>query len=282
MPLRTLAFTLNPRDPRPARAPNFLLRGLLRLTLNGQRQNNSAAVEPGITLIEGLVAIIVVSLTVVLITPPIMLATATRIQTRRAEQARAIAQSEVDRVRIIVERGSGNINLLPKNYTGNGALGDPKNAPAATTIGSVYLSPATCGTGKRYPDIATTPIPAPVPIDTLIPVDIDGDCKYDFLMQVFRSEGFTPNGATSPYSFLMGVRVYANYNQASSGAPAEPLVIQQSSLGLSNGGQRDKIGGKQRPLAVLYTTIARNDSGRSLGEICQQAPQKTAIDCTKY
>lgn len=262
------------RDIRLWQAPVFQL-WRSRGTIFSQKQQSAEPVEPGITLIEGLVAIVIVALTVTMITPPIMLATATRIQTRRAEQARAIAQGEVDRVRNVIERGSSDLNALPKNYAGNGKPNDPTNSPAATTIGSTYLSPTDACGSSRYPSAT------PVEIGTLIPVDVDGDCKYEFLMQVFRSEGFTPAGSVTPFSFQMGVRVYANYNQTSSGSPPTPLDTQQASLGLSEGGQRDKTGGKQRALAVLYTVIARNDSGKSLGEICRQT-SSTVADCSKY
>ncbi len=82
----------------------------LRSTSNERLRSNSSS---GLTLIECLVAIIIVSLTVLAITPPILLATGTRVQSRRAEQANHIAQSEVDRLRLLVERGPMQQRIYP-------------------------------------------------------------------------------------------------------------------------------------------------------------------------
>jgi type II secretory pathway pseudopilin PulG len=213
---------------------------------------------PGLTLIESLVAIIVIAITVAAITPPIFVATATRIQTRRAEQARAIAQGEVDRVRALMERGVTDINLLP-GVPGT-APASPQALPAAqlSVLTTPMLSPVACPTG-----IARYPAATPVASDRLTPVDVNGDCQPDYAMQVFRLPSAIPTGGTVPFSFTMGVRVYA-YR-----ATYASLSVQQSSLGLTTG-RRDS-GPQQRPLAVLYSQISRNDSSRSLGQICRQA-----------
>ena len=63
-------------------------------TLAGRSQQANA--ESGLTLIECIVAIVIISVVGVAITPPLFLATAARVQTNRAEQAVQIAQGEVD------------------------------------------------------------------------------------------------------------------------------------------------------------------------------------------
>jgi len=57
--------------------------------------------ESGLTLMECVVAIAVVALAGALITPPLFLAAATRVQNRRSEQALQIAQGEIDRIRTL-------------------------------------------------------------------------------------------------------------------------------------------------------------------------------------
>jgi prepilin-type N-terminal cleavage/methylation domain-containing protein len=218
-------------------------------------RGNPAA--PGFTLIESLVAIIVIAVTVSAITPPIFMAAATRVQSRRAEQARAIAQGEVDRVRSLMERGVTNINQLPG--VPGGIVATPQSFAAAQTSvpTSPMLSPVGCSV-TRYP--AATPVAA----DVLTPVDIDGDCKAEYAMQVFRLPSPTPAGEAAPFSLMMGVRVYSY-----AGQNYTALNVEQSSLGMTTG-RRDR-GAVQRPLAVLYSQISRNDSSRSLGQICRQS-----------
>ncbi len=61
--------------------------------------------QQGFTIIESLMAIIVVTILLVGITPPIFLVVGTRVQNQRAEQAMQLAQLEIDRVRVLMERG---------------------------------------------------------------------------------------------------------------------------------------------------------------------------------
>ncbi len=61
--------------------------------------------EEGVSLIEALVGIMIITLVLSASAPPILLAAATRIQNQRAEQAMQIAQRELDRVRLLIEQG---------------------------------------------------------------------------------------------------------------------------------------------------------------------------------
>ena len=218
--------------------------------------NQSHPAEQGLTIIECLVAIVIITLTVVAITPPIMLATATRIQSRKVEKANQVAQGELDRVRLLVERGSYQIADLPGAITGN-AINTAPVASGSPTSGLVY-SPSSCNT---YPGSST-----PLATD-LVRVDVDGDCQADYVMQVFRTAGYTPSGISPavPYSFVVGVRVYAYYPSQ----PFIPLDTTRASTRMGTGAL-DSAGGKRRPMAVLYAPMARNDSSRSLGQLCIQ------------
>lgn len=257
-------------DPHPSRISFRLLLKLAQWTRNSQPEHHS---EQGLSLIECLVAIIIITLTVVAITPPIMLANATRVQARKAAQAGQIAQGEIDRIRTLVERRERKVNLLPADIGDN----DISKAPVPTGTGitaAPLLSPASC---------STYPLATPVERDKLVRVDINGDCTPEYAMQVFRTTGYSPLGETDvtsgkaiPYAFIMGVRVYA-YN------PNVPfpttLDTKQASL-VQGTGPRDLIsGGARRPLAVLYSPMARNDSSGSLGQLCVQAAKSAAARC---
>lgn len=256
IPLK-LALTLLQRLPS-TQAGRVPLRGTAKL-LPAQRQSS----EQGLSLIECLIAIVIIALTVVAILPPIMLATATRIQARRADQANQIAQGEVDRIRTIVERGSYYINQLPEAVATQN-IRDAAPATVAPGAGNPIISPANCP--NRYPASPTNPAdpstyPPPAPANGVILVDVEGDCTADYVMQVFRTTGRIPTGETVPYSFDIGVRVYTYFP----GQPFPTLEKERASL-ITGTGPRDVIdGARRRPMAALYSSVARNDSGKSMG-----------------
>lgn len=238
---------------RPNVAKSFSIQVLLALANRTSKRSPDDSSEQGLSLIECLIAIIIIAITVTAITPPIFLATASRIQSRRAEQANQIAQAEVDRIRSIVERGGYTTAVLPVS-TGQ-TINIQEFGPASSVDNSLILSSATCSGKSLYP--ATLPGSA----NTLIPVDINGDCTAEFAMQVFRTEGCVPSGedASRPYSFYVGVRVYA-YN------PDRPLPgtlsAERATLSMTTG-RRDQGTDLIRPLQTLYTKVARNINEKS-------------------
>lgn len=226
---------------------------LLRLLLATPRSHPpKPAPEKGLTLLECLVAIVIISITVVSITPPIFVATASRIQSRRAEQANAIAQAEIDRIRTIVERGS---SYTTAQLPADGGTGAAKDIAAASGVAPLMLSPGSgAACSPKYPATAA-------PATQVIPVDVDGDCIPEFAMQVFRSNKCIPDSLKSivpevpPYSFTAGVRVYG-YEV---GNPMSKLSKERARLGLTTGrgGDNSAAGADRQPLQVLYTRVAR-------------------------
>lgn len=214
--------------------------------------------EQGFTLVESLMAMVVISIVVVAMTPPIFLAVGTRVQNRRAEQAMQLAQGEIDRIRVLVEQGNyvkEDLPAVPATLPTNF-----KDVAAPTSIASSpnYIkSLKTCSSYNSY-----TGKP---PIDTnkVLRVDTNSDCKFDerdFLVQTFRDVGQPVQTLPTdppPIAFRMGVRVYAavaEQNVANLQRERAPL---QFTTGL--GSQRS------RPLAVIYTKIVRSDLGSSFG-----------------
>ncbi|HEY9642508.1 MAG TPA: prepilin-type N-terminal cleavage/methylation domain-containing protein [Coleofasciculaceae cyanobacterium] len=217
----------------------------------------SAQGDPaGVTLIECLIAILVIGLTVSLITPPIFIAVATRAQSRRAEQALQIAQGEVDRIRVMVARGNHTIANLPKPITNTDLQAYPP--PRSFFSNTIVKTPNGGCTGGivRYDD-------QPIDADKALKVDVDGDCQADFFMQVFRTN--TPadqlSNQSKPSNFQLGVRVYAimaDGNQA--GNSWGNLQTDPASLKLTNG----EGGQRKQPLAVIYTPFSWSDQSSSL------------------
>lgn len=248
-------------------------RGLATVTLQDQ----------GLTLIECLVAIVIIALTVVSITPPIMIATGSRVQARKADVANQIAQAEIDRIRSLVERGTYIVTDLPASVGAN--VINAANAPApnqepssSPTANSPLQSSALCGRSATpasatandayYPRVGS---PTVLDARRLVQVDVNGDCIPEYAMQVFRTDGYTPVGETIPFSFTVGVRVYP-YTR---GQTLLPLAIDQRASLVMGTGARENTAGGRRPMAVLQTQLARNDSSKSLGQICLQSGGNT-------
>jgi prepilin-type N-terminal cleavage/methylation domain-containing protein len=223
-------------------------------------KQNSNLSEQGLTLIECLVAMVIITITVVAITPPIFLATASRIQSRRAEQANQIAQKEIDRVRGIVERGDYKEENLPAKIGGNPLSSTlPQAAKPDGSKAAAFSSPATCT--QKGP---TYPLATPVASGNVIPVDVDGDCVAEYAMQVFRTEGCGLTDSTTglpapPAAFFLGVRVYAYVD----GETLPDLTTDRANLALTTG-RRDTGAATRRPLQTIYTQISRSNTSKAL------------------
>ena len=202
--------------------------------------------EQGLTLLETLVGILIITVVLAASTPPIIFATATRIQNRRAEQAMQLAQKEVDRVRLLVERDDSLNNQLPPAVA---TITDPdelKDVAAPTAICS------SC-TADSYASFT----------------EVREDTENGFLIQVFREPGVvetdirdpdpTPTTENQVIAFRMGVRIYSPVakNTLTSGGTLETEAASLQMTG-SFGQQIN------RPLAVLYADFARGDLTLSL------------------
>lgn len=234
-------------------------------------KKNKANSDHGLTLIECLVAIVVIAVTSVTIAPVIVLSVATRVQNQKAEQALLLAQGEVDRVRLIVERNS--------TYTS----ADLKlaSSPAALLLSTTSTVPGTTITKVGPPtSLASSPTWSKsdyTPIDLEAKaVDTNGDNLPDFVIQSFRGGSPPdPTGVTDmPVAFDIGVRVY-DYSAAK--VNLATLETVPASLGFTSGeGQRGR-----KPLAVLYTQIINSDSPESLCKYMEylRASVPTTMSC---
>jgi prepilin-type N-terminal cleavage/methylation domain-containing protein len=269
--------------------------------LGNSLRSRSGASDSGFTLIESLVAIIVISVTVVAISPPIFWAAATRVQNRRAEQALSIAQGSIDQVRGKIERGGATARVLPVAVTSVGRPNPP--APTATAQwedkARMQASDSRCNTISRIkPGIEATETTAAVkpelnyPPDSAqyIPVDVDvypqgviPDCEPDFLVQIFRNHGVCLDGPCvsssipaderKPLAFSVGVRVYSALAKKST----IPLQSEKARLAGTTGTGQTGF----RPLAVLYSTVVKSDSSNALyryRDLCNAGSDKTVCE----
>lgn len=162
-----------------------------------QKAVSNISSEGGFTIIESLVAIIVVAILLTAIAPVITLSVAARVQSRRVELATQAARAYIDAVR------TGKIN--PPKETASSATNNLSGNNAPTATGTL-----TC-TANAY---CTAPTPTP---DTfsLYCVDFDSTnrCETnsltDMVVQAFRynqTNNNTSNSGLTGYS--LGLRVY--------------------------------------------------------------------------
>jgi type II secretory pathway pseudopilin PulG len=233
--------------------------GILGLLVAARRGLHSK--DEGLSLLECLMAVAVIMLTAAMITPPLFIATATRVQNRRAEQALQLAQGEVDRLRVLMSQSQNTPARLPVS------VGIAANPPAPGGLTSQLKSVnSSCNTYNDEQIAATAGLK----------VDVDGDCEMDFFMQTFRTNGVVPPsenpvdnpGARSrPTDFVIGVRVYSFLAQSNLGS----LDTQQASLQLTNGQGSQR----RRPLAVLYSSLNWSDQSFNLCQIQQNQGRAT-------
>lgn len=192
--------------------------------------------DSGLTLIECLVAIAVIGVTTAVIAPVMVFSVATRVQSQRAEQALQIAQGEVEKVRLLVERG-GDFSADLASYP-------------ITTAASVSGTAAPLTVAATLDSTSSQVAKA---------INIDDDIDSEFAVQVFRSVGSTPSASPVPIAFELGVRVYdIRAIQENSGS----LQTDAAALAFTSGeGQRGT-----RPLAVIYTDFLKGDQTNSLCE----------------
>jgi prepilin-type N-terminal cleavage/methylation domain-containing protein len=159
------------------------------ITLDKKRLSIQHSSESGFTLIESLMAVIVVSVLLVGIFPIIAFSVGTRVQARRVEIGTQAARSYIDGVR------SGTIAAPPINSAttltnigvpiSTGTLTCPSNgyctAPAPTTTSSLY-----CIDGDGIPGCSTTSL-------------------KDMVVQAF---GYNSSSTTADSGYSLGVRVY--------------------------------------------------------------------------
>lgn len=201
--------------------------------------------EEGLTLIECIVALVVIALTIGSVTPALVIAVATRVQSQKAEQAIEVAQSEIDAVRTLMERGGYGVVDLPQAVAG---LEDNPTLNPSIEDHPGPLSGTTQPTATAY---------AALPTNEVREVDVDGDGEVDFGIQVYRTPGEADIN-NLPVAFTMGVRVY-DIRAVNDPAAATNLDIDEARIGNTGGdGERSRL-----PLAVVYTVISKGDLDES-------------------
>jgi prepilin-type N-terminal cleavage/methylation domain-containing protein len=209
----------------------------------------------GFTLIESLVAVIILTLTVVSVLPPIFWATATRVQNRRVEQAVQLAQSEIDRVRVAFERDARALDQLPPR-TGAGLR--PNAGPPTAVIAEAQKLRSNVPDCNRDDGAQSPNVGSVIAVDT-DPEPAGQPCQAEYLIQTFRGAGLPDDTAASPPAgFVMGVRVYSIVAR-------DNIQAGRAQVGQGKQGGTTGLGTQQlRPLTEQYSTIVRSNFSDTL------------------
>ena len=193
-----------------------------------QQQNLSQSRDGGYTIIESLVAMIVVSVLMIAIAPVMAFSVATRVQARRTELATQAARAYIDALRV-------------------GAIKPPTDPNP--TIGFPALDPS----------VGTPPAPAPAPASTnpdnnlyCVNLDQTAGCagsKEFFVQGAWRNPANPTNDPTTT-GYELTVRVYR-----ADGFTGVPMTTQQQSVANS------ALGNPQAPLVVMKTQIPPTTDG---------------------
>ena len=159
------------------------------MTKRQQQQNLSQSRDGGYTIIESLVAMIVVSVLMVAIAPVMAFSVATRVQARRVELATQAARAYIDALR--TEALKPNDPAFPKRETANNVA----NALApAKDINSLYCfdmdDTPKCQPSSNKDFVVQGAWRNPDP--TITPTD-PSTKGYELMVRVYRADSFAPD-----------------------------------------------------------------------------------------
>lgn len=215
--------------------------------INYKKLQISQSNQSGFTIIESLVAVIVVAILMTAISPVIVLSVATRVQARRIELAADAATAYIDGIKSNkIEAPSSPITGVDQN------IGD-YDPPSVGAL--------TCSTAQDY---------CTAPATNLYCVDGDGDgtgcsktSSKDFVIQAFRYNKASSNDESG---YQLGLRVYRADGFASDGGDLKKAPAKQNTF---TGG----IGNRKTPLFEITTEIS--DENTSFSDLCGRLKPET-------
>ena len=240
--------------------------------------------ESGFTIIESLIALLVVAILLTAIAPVIVLATATRVQSRRVELATQAAKTFIDGIRT----GA----ITPPSTVIDGTLAAPGSGAAARrvsdvaavaavaatgTTAAIPLIPAVTGRPQDYL-INTTNMPAPTsPTDltSLYCVNKNGQLNLPGCSSgtdnLFYIQGGKITGTAD--SYRLGIRVYrADVTSADFPLTASTVDTKNTQTPFTSG-----LGSRKAPLIEMTTDIG--NSTTSFQALCQRLGTATNQTC---
>ncbi|PAX60680.1 prepilin-type cleavage/methylation domain-containing protein [Brunnivagina elsteri CCALA 953] len=202
----------------------------------GTVKHHKQSQQDGFTIIESLMAIIVVTILMIAIAPAIALSVANRVQARRIEFGTQAARAYVDGVRSQV-------------------IAAPLDTASMTPSAPTSATSLNCSANSYCTSTATSTTPTNL---YCIDGNADGSCTNtqprDMIIQAFRFNG---NNTTATTGYSLGVRIYrADAFSDATALTSNPI---QSPVG---------IGSRKAPLVIMTTEI--NDAIPKYGDFCDR------------
>jgi prepilin-type N-terminal cleavage/methylation domain-containing protein len=234
--------------------------------------------DSGFTLIESLVAAVVVGILLVSIAPMLVLSTASRVQARRVDLANNAARDFVDRLKggvvapfppnVFTTASATAFATAYPNYIGNN-LTIEKNVTAIDGNGDGEYGSASdlVIQAVRTPDSITVGV-APTAVVTPLILNTPGNLRilqrggYEVLVRVYRADAFT-FGAATGQTLSVTTDAYDVYNNLSTTNPSSPDINKPASMTelQSTFGGGTGSSSKHRPLAVFRSTVQYTSVG---------------------
>ena len=221
-----------------------------------QQQTSPLSDDSGFTIIESLMAIVVVSILLAAIAPVLILSTSTRVQAKRVELATRVAKTFIDGVK------TGAITAPTKTIT--------LAAPTAST-------PRTLGQGL----FNTTNMPVPTAADTdlycfkngTISVTSTTNCKENNFEQFYiQAAQIKVDGSSNNDGYRLAIRVYRSDIDFSKTVVASTSSTNKRQLAFEGG-----LGSTQAPLVEMTTDI--NNVSTTFQALCQRYGAPSGKTC---
>lgn len=235
--------------------------------------------DGGFTIVESLLAIIIVGILLVGIAPVVVLSVATRIQARRVESATQAARTYIEGTRATSIQAPNSRVFLKQgtleNPTGGVLFDGAVEPPPVDALSGCLTQTAAKGNNncKTNGYVLNDPLDAAKPSLYCFDVDGDGVCSVDSLqdmiVQAFRSTTIEDTSSTvldAEQGYILGVRVY-RADGFDGGAPLKASNATDSQRASTFAGG---LGDKKAPLVEITTdiTIRGSDLTKLFPNIC--------------
>lgn len=234
--------------------------------------------DGGFTIVESLLAIIIVGILLVGIAPVVVLSVATRIQARRVESATQAARTYIEGTRATsIQAPNSRVFLEQRtleNSTGGVLFDGAVEPPPVDVLSGCLTQTAAKGNVKcKTNGYVLNDIDSTKPSLYCFDVDGDGVCSVDSLqdmiVQAFRSTTISDPSSTvldAEQGYILGVRVY-RADGFDGGASLKASNATENQKGSTFGGG---LGDKKAPLVEITTdiTIRGSDVTKLFPNLC--------------
>ncbi|MGL4379341.1 MAG: hormogonium polysaccharide secretion pseudopilin HpsB [Microcoleaceae cyanobacterium] len=220
----------------------------------GQKEQFAPSREGGYTIVESIIAMVVVGVLMTMVAPMIVFSTATRIQARRVELGTQAARAYIDWVRVDpATRAPSQTVSLAAGVT---------NFPDTVSVPATGDLTGNCTSNNDY---CTNKTLYCVNFDDK--AGCDKNSQRDMIVQGFRSV-VTGTSGNPEDGYLLGVRVY----RADAFQSGLTLISKQSTSAITSA-----LGNRTAPLIALTTEMASKSVGYD--KYCDRTSTKTNGGC---